>query len=91
MARGKWHRLRLGFEQLSQLLGRLNRGALPDINYFGSIATLLRLKRRQLDEESCRWWADTRPQRSRFGSRSAPTGVSQLIQQQFGLTRKESL
>ncbi len=92
MARGKRHRLRLGFEQLSQLLDRLNRGALPDVTtYFGSIAALLRLKRRQLDEEACRRRAAHDATEIALRFEISADRVSQLIQQQLGLTRKESL
>lgn len=47
----EWQRLGLRFEQLSQHLDRLDRAALPHVtDYFASVATLLRRKRREIDK-----------------------------------------
>lgn len=80
MARGKWHRLRPGFEQLSQHLDRPSPDALPDVpNYLASVATLRRLKRRQ-DEGSYRWRAGHAAAEIAVRLEISADRVSQLIQ-----------
>lgn len=125
----EWHRLELRFEQLSQHLDRVPGEALPHlIKYFATQATLLRRKRRAIDERSRRQrkfnaehppdpdFPDTPNGRARrraaertarameimrLASRGWSNGaigrrvdltagrVSQIIQQQLKLTRKE--